>query len=394
MKIKRSILLAATTVLLGACGQLTETANENTGTEESTPVVIGGNWELSGSAAAYGNAQNNAIKLAVERQNASGSINGRDVTYETYDNKSETAEAATGTTYLIDQKDADIIIGPSLTGGTEAEIPIAQENNVPVISATATGDEITLNDQGDVIDYIFRVCFQDSFQGQAMAEYANQQDFDKVAVIKDNSAVYGQNLAKEFTDQYDGEVAVSESYVSGDTDFNSILTNVKNAGVDAIFIAGYYQEAGPIIRQAREMGIDIAILGPDGFGSDDIIGLAGEENWTNVYYAAHFVYSDDSSEQTKEFYKAYNEKYGEDPDMFAALAYDAANLAFDAIDRAGSTSGEAIQKALAETEDYEGVTGTFSIDENHNPIKTAYIQEVQNGEVVDSTAINPDELTE
>ncbi|KAA9234662.1 MULTISPECIES: ABC transporter substrate-binding protein [Aerococcus] len=383
--LKAFVTLGSVMALAGCgSGSLTETTNQSA--ENADEIRIGGNWELSGNVSAYGVVQNNAIKLAVDEKNQAGGLLDKKINYLEYDNKSTTEEAVSGAEKLVDEN-AAVIIGPSTTNNTEATISTVTRAKTPLISATATADNITLDQEGNVLDYIFRICFQDSLQGGSLAEFSNKEGYTKAAIIKDNSSDYGQNLSDEFHKHFDGEVVREESYVAKESDFNSILSNIKNSDAQVIFVAGYYEEAGPIIKQAREMGIDLPILGPDGFGNKEIINLAGEENWDNIYYAAHFVENEDSPQEVKDFLAKYREAYQSEPDMFSALAYDAANLAFDAIERAGTTDGEAVQKALAETKDFTGVTGNFSMDEKHNPSKTVFIQEVKDGQVVGSQAI-------
>lgn len=389
MKFTKGLLVFASATLLAACGAATTTNNEGGSTDEGDTIKIGGNWELSGNVSAYGISQNNGIKIAVAEINEAGGINGKQIEYIEYDNKSTPEEATAGATRLTDVDNVSLILGPATTGSVNAQVPTVTAAATPMITPSATGDAITLDQDGKALEYVFRVCFQDAFQGVALAEFANQKGYTNAAVIMDNGSDYGQNLASEFKDTFAGEIVAEESYVTKDTDFQSILTNIKSTNPEVIFVAGYYEEAGTLIKQAREMGITAPIVGPDGFGNTEIINLAGAENMSDVYYTAHFVNSDNAEEDVKAFTAAYEGEYGSEPDMFAALAYDAAYLAFDAIERAGSADKQAITDALADTKEFDGVTGNFSIDENHNPVKTAFIVELQKGEPVGSTAIDP-----
>ncbi|RPA58925.1 branched-chain amino acid ABC transporter substrate-binding protein [Aerococcus agrisoli] len=393
---KKLITAALSTVfLIAGCSSATTTAtsaandssSSSTSSEASDTVNIGGLWELTGATAAYGVVQDNAVQLAIEERNAAGGIDGKEVVYSSYDNQGAPEEAAAGMSYLIDEGN-DVVLGPATAALTFAAQPIAEKAEVPFVSATTTVDNATINTEtGSVWEYFFRTSFQISFQGSAIAEFANQQGYQTAAVLKDNSTDYGQNLTDIFVESFDGEVVVDESYISGDTDFSSVLTNVKAQNPDVIFIAGYYQEAGPIIKQAREMGIDIAIVGPNGLGNQNIIDLAGAENMTNVYYVAHFVYTEDSPQEVQDFYNAYVEKFGTEPDMFSAVAYDAANMVMDAVDAADSTDSTAIKDAIAATKDFQGIAYDITFDAEHNVSAPAYIQEVVNGEPTDNVTI-------
>ncbi len=312
--------------------------------------------------------------------------------YISVDNKSDATESTTQTARLIDEENISVLVGSDTTGSTEAQIQTATDASVPIVAPAATGDSLTLDSSGNVLEYVFRVPFQDAFQGSVLAEFANQEGYETAAIIQDNSSDYGQNLAAEFDDIFEGEVVGTESYVSGDTDFNSILNNIASKNPDVIFIAGYYTEGGSIVKQAREMGIESAILAPDGFGAEEFVELAGAENVNNFYYTAHYTTGEGATDKTTEFVEAFKAEHGSAPNMFDALGYDAAYLVADAAERAGEDDRQAITDALAETTDFEGVTGTFSFDENHNPVKTAYIIEMENGEEVGSSAVSPEDV--
>ncbi|AMC01696.1 Leucine-, isoleucine-, valine-, threonine-, and alanine-binding protein precursor [Aerococcus viridans] len=393
MKFKKLALTLLSTVTLAACGAATSTSNSGaTNTAGNETFNVGGNFGLSGAFSAYGTAINDGAALAFKEINEDGGVLGKDVNYISVDNKSDATESTTQTARLIDEENISVLVGSDTTGSTEAQIQTATDASVPIVAPAATGDSLTLDSSGNVLDYVFRVPFQDAFQGSVLAEFANQEGYETAAIIQDNSSDYGQNLAAEFDDIFEGEVVGTESYVSGDTDFNSILNNIASKNPDVIFIAGYYTEGGSIVKQAREMGIESAILAPDGFGAEEFVELAGAENVNNFYYTAHYTTGEGATDKTTAFVEAFEAEYGSTPNMFAALGYDAAYLVADAAGRAGEDDRQAITDALAETTDFEGVTGTFSFDENHNPVKTAYIIEMANGEEVGSSAVSPEDV--
>lgn len=394
-----STIFAASIMVAGCSQATTATSTSSTSSSSSNEVStssdtinIGGLWELTGATAAYGVVQDNAVQLAVEQRNEAGGIDGKEVNYQSYDNQGTPEEAATGMTYLIEQGNS-VVLGPATAALTFASQPVAENAQVPFVSATTTVDDATINTEtGEPWEYFYRTSFEISFQGAAIAEFANQNNYETAAVLKDNSTDYGQNLTDIFVENFDGDVIIDESYISGDTDFSSVLTNVKSQNPDVIFIAGYYQEAGPIIKQAREMGIETAIVGPNGLGNQNIIELAGAENMTNVHYVAHFVYTEDADQDVQDFYNAYVEKFGEEPDMFSAVAYDAANMVMDAIDNADTTDPTAIKDAIGDTKEFDGIAYDITFDEDHNVSAPAYIQEVVNGEPTENvTVIEPEE---
>ena len=380
MNMKKLGLGLATALALAGCS-----ASGGSGDK----VKVGGNFEMSGEIAAYGTPMANALNLAVEQKNANGGVLSKQIEALVIDNKSDKTEAASVATKLTSENVAGIV-GPAATGMSLAEVPVVQRAKVPAIFPAATGDDITLDASKNVYEYIFRTCFEDRFQGVAAANQVyTSMNMKKAVVLTDTGNDYSQGLTKSFTETYTGlggTIVANESYASNDTDFTAVLTSVKSKDFDVLYIPGYYKEAGLIIKQAREMGITQPIVGGDGFANDTLVQLAGKENLSNVYYTSHFsVKSEDADVQS--FVKAYTEKYGSAPDTFAALAYDATNLLLQAIERAGSAEPTAVAKALAETKDFKGVTGSFSMGANHTPVKTALMLEFQNGEEVKAETI-------
>ncbi|OYQ67524.1 MULTISPECIES: ABC transporter substrate-binding protein [Aerococcus] len=388
--VKKFGMVMASAMMIVGCGSVTQTSSTATNADDSDTIVVGGNFELTGAVAAYGNDISNGAKLAVEEINANGGVNGKQLTYVEADNKSDSNESAATATRLIDEEGASVIIGPSTTANFEAQVNPAETAKVPFIGPAVTSDGATTDENGDAYDYGFSVAFLNSFQGGAIARFANDKGFQKAAVLQDNSADYGQTLASEFTDAFEGQVVSTESYVSGDSDFSAILTNIKGQNPDVIFIAGYYTEAGTIIKQAREMGIEAAIVGPDGFGSEELSALAGEDNMNDIYYVSHFATGEDAPQAAQDFSADFEETYGKAPDAYAALGYDAVNIYAAAVEAAGTTETTAVAEAIAATTDFEGITGTITMKDDHTPNKTASIQEIQQNEVVGSTAVAPE----
>jgi branched-chain amino acid transport system substrate-binding protein len=376
---KRALIVLLAVVALG----LVLTGCQQGGTDT---VKIGVNMELSGAVATYGQSTVDGIELAIDEVNAAGGIDGKQVELVKYDNKSDAAEATTLATKLMSEDDVACVLGPATSGAFKAEIPVANDNKVPVISGSATADDVTVDASG-VKEYAFRICFNDSYQGTAMANFAYKNlKVKKVVIILDNASDYSKGLAKSFKDTFTevgGTVAAEEAFVAGETDFNAVITKIKDKDFDAIFIPGYYQEAGLIIKQARAQGIDVPIMGADGFDSPTLVELSGAAAANDIYFSNHYSSLDEES-VVVDFIKAFKEKHDKDPDAFNALGYDLAKFACDGIARAGGEGGEALKDALAGTEEFKGVTGTFSVDENHNPVKAVVVIEMQDGKQVSS----------
>ncbi|HCS75225.1 MAG TPA: ethanolamine utilization protein EutJ [Clostridiales bacterium] len=362
------------------------------GANTGNTIRIGVNYELTGKVASYGEDSVQGIELAVEEINAAGGIDGKEIEIVKYDNKSDEALATTLATRLMTQDKVLAVLGPATSGAFKATIPTAIQNKIPVASGSTTADDITVDDNG-VKEYAFRICFSDNYQGTGMANYAiDRLNAAKAVIIVDNSSDYGKGLAEAFTNAFKeggGSIVAQEAYVAGDTNFNSIITKIKGEEFDVIFIPGYYEEAGLIIKQAREQGITVPILGADGFDSPDLAKLAGDEALNDVYYSNHFS-SLDVDPVVQNFIEGFNKKYNEQPGAFHALGYDLAKFVVDSIDRAEKLDGESVKDALAATVDFKGVTGTFTIDENHNPVKDLIVIELVDGKQHSSERLSAD----
>lgn len=353
-------------------------------------VKIGGNFELTGDAAAYGTPMSEAAKLAVKEVNENGGVLDGEVEYVEYDNTSDLTEAASVAQRLASEGVVGIV-GPATTGDSNAQIPVIQEAAVPAILPAATGNGMTLDDNGDVFEYLFRVAFEDAFQGRAAATYVTETlGAQTAALFVDQSTDYATGLEQAFTEEFEalgGQVVTTESFQSGDTDFTASLTSLLSQEFDVLYVPGYYTEVGLLIKQARELGITQPIVGGDGLGNQTLVDLAGASNVNDVYYTAHYSpLSDD--EDLQDFLTKFEEEYGKQADQFAVLSYDATMLLLDAIERAGSADRQAVTDALAATETFKGLTGTFSIDEDHNPVKEVLMLQLTNGEVENVEAVN------
>ena len=353
-------------------------------------VKIGGNFELTGDAAAYGTPMSEAAKLAVKEVNENGGVLGGEVEYVEYDNTSDLTEAASVAQRLASE-DVVGIVGPATTGDSNAQIPVIQEAAVPAILPAATGNGMTLDDNGDVFEYLFRVAFEDAFQGRAAATYVTETlGAQTAALFVDQSTDYATGLEQAFTEEFEalgGQVVTTESFQSGDTDFTASLTSLLSQEFDVLYVPGYYTEVGLLIKQARELGITQPIVGGDGLGNQTLVDLAGASNVNDVYYTAHYSpLSDD--EDLQDFLTKFEEEYGKQADQFAVLSYDATMLLLDAVERAGSADRQAVTDALAATETFDGLTGTFSIDEDHNQVKEVLMLQLTNGEVENVEAVN------
>lgn len=368
-------LLAIATLALVSCGKKADTAASGSGegAVEKSVIKVGVIAPLTGDVAQYGNSTKEGIQLRIDEINAEGGINGKKIELIIEDDKGDIQEAVNAYKKLTAKDKVDIIFGAVTSGPSSAVANLANNDKVPMITPTGTSQDITLDKP-----FVFRTTFTDPFQGAVMGRYAGKKGFKKVAVLTNTSIDYSTGLTKSFKEeaQKAGIELVEEKYTSDDKDFKSILTNVKNANVEAIFIPDYYSTIGLIATQAKELGITAQFLGGDGW--DGV-----QENFAGVTDGALFASqyaSDDTNEIVQNFIKAYTEKYKKEPNLFAALGYDTASILIDALKNSKEINGEIIIEALKAT-NLDLVTGKMTFDANNDPQKTATIIEVKEGKL-------------
>ncbi|HRS65081.1 MAG TPA: ABC transporter substrate-binding protein [Spirochaetia bacterium] len=353
--------------------------------QKTTEIKIGGVGPVSGEAATFGQSTKEGCELAVEEWNKAGGLLGNQIKLIFQDDKGDPTEAATVWTKLISQDKVAAIVGTFMSKCSLAGAPISQANKVPMISPTSTNPKVT-----EVGEYIFRACFIDPFQGAVGAKFAYENlNARTAACIFDVGNDYTKGLSEFFRDKFielGGKIVAFEAHATGATDFKAQLTKIIAAKPDVIYISDYYNDVALIAKQARELGYTGPLVGGDGWDSPDLVKIGGKAV-ENGYFTNHFS-KDDPSPQVQEFVKKYEAKFGKTPDASAALAYDAMVIMLDAIKRAGSTDPEKIRAALAAT-NIQVVSGMISFDKNRNPIKSAVIIAIKDGQQVYQTTVNP-----
>ncbi|BDR57882.1 ABC transporter substrate-binding protein [Xylocopilactobacillus apicola] len=375
-------------VLSGCAAKAKATGNDSKGSE----VLVGVNIELSGSAASYGQATLKGINYAAEQINDSGGIkvNGKQMKLKliTKDDTSNNYQTAMASSNLASSAKVSAIVGPCVSASFAAALPKATEAAVPTVAPAGTADTLTQKKDGSVQPDAFRTCYTDSYQGVILAHYAyNDLKADTVAILGDKTSDYSAGLIKAFKGAYKGKIVDTQYYQAGDKDFNATITKLKNEKFKALFVPGYYNEAGLIIKQARQAGIKAAILGPDGFSDDTLFKLAGKENVTDVYYTNHFDATAPANDKVRPFVNSYKKKFKEEPSGFTALGYDAVFMIKEAMEKRQSTNSIEVAKGLAELKDFEGVTGTMTMDRLHNPKKDVIVVKFNHGVKVSAKAV-------
>ncbi|HBG02619.1 MAG TPA: hypothetical protein DDW87_13815 [Firmicutes bacterium] len=349
-------------------------------------IKVGLITPLTGSVSTFGLSVRNAVVMGVEQINQTGGIKGRPIDLIIYDDKGDATEAANSTRRLIDRDQVALVIGPVITPCVLAAAPIAQDAGIPLMTPTGTGDTIT-----SIGDMIFRAAYKDSFQGETMARFAwENMKLKRVAVIYDVANDYSTGVMNAFRNKFrelGGEIVSLESYATNDNDFSAQLTSIYVRKPDALFIPDYYSAAGPIIMQARQLGIEVPLLGIDGWDSPELAQLAGgyEEGG---YFVNHYS-TDDQTASTQAFIADYEARYGTKPDALAALAYDGILIVKAALEAADSTEPEAIRDAMGTVSNIQGATGTINMDPEGTPVKSVVIIQIQKGHNVLVDKVDP-----
>ena len=338
-------------------------------------IVVGEFASLTGSEATFGINSSNGVELAKQEVNNAGGVLGRKIRIVVEDDQSKPGQPSAAVKKLIASDKAVAIIGEIASSRSLEAAPICQEAKIPMVSPGSTNPRVT-----EVGDYIFRVCFIDPFQGTVMAKFAiDNLKAKKVAILTDVRNDYSVGLTKYFKEYFTthgGQVVSERSFSGGgtDRDFRAQLTAIKAAQPEAIFVPGYYTEAGLIAKQARSLGIKVPLLGGDGWDSPKLSEIGGSAI-DGCYFSTHFS-PKDQNPKVQDFVHKYQAKFNAMPDGMAPLGYDAMMILADAIKTAGTTDGTKVRDALAQIKNYDGVTGKITINEKRNATKSAVVLKV------------------
>lgn len=338
-------------------------------------VKIGLLLPLSGSQSSFGSDAIQGAGLAIEQINSSGGLLGRRVELVTRDTRSEAGTTLLLATEFANDPSVPMVVGEITSLRTLEAARGLLESGKPLISPAATLPEVTTTGE-----YVFRVCYADPRQGQAMARLAGSLNVGRAAILAESDNPYSQSLAKSFRDAFTaggGEI-VAELKFSGSADsLQTALDSLRNAKPEVIFLPSYYEEAARVLQAARQADLDMPFLGGDGWDSTEFLAAAGPAA-DNCYLASHFSYEDGRSE-AKSFIESYQARHGSPPPPLAALTYDAILLAAEAFRKAGSEDPQALCSALASIENFPGVTGSISLTYGRTPRKPVVILRVQDG---------------
>ena len=353
----------------------------------AAPIKIGEFACLTGKDATFGQSQHKGIVLALEEINAAGGVLGRPIEVISEDNQSKAGESATVAKKLLSRDKVVAILGEVTSGRSLEVAPLAQGAKIPMIATGATNAKVTQTG-----NYVFRVCFIDDFQGTVMAKFAlTDLKAKKVATLTSVSSAYSVGLAKVFKETFvagGGTVVAEQKFNEGDKDFRAQLTAIKAAGVDAVFVPGYYTEAALVARQARSLGLTMPLFGGDGWESEKLLEIGGDA-LNGTFYSTHFTPENKDPAVTAFVAKFKARWNNETPDAYAALGYDALQVLVDAIRRTGGTEGPKLREAIAATRNFSGASGVTTLDKDRNASKPATIITIKDGKLAFHKTVAP-----
>ena len=378
-----SLMLAGCLALsLTACGGQSESgagdADSSAPSGDGT-ITLGMIGPLTGSVAVYGTHIENGVKLAIEEINAAGGVTLSDgahqLAVETKDDQGDATECVNAMNALISDG-IQLVVGSATSGCTSAITSIANSEGVVMITPSGTADSLTT-----AMDYVFRTCFRDSFQGELAAQYALDEGYTKVGVVYCSADTYSADLRDAFiaacADRGLDVVAEESVATMTEVDYTNQFNKMVAAGAELVFTPFYYDVMGPyLVPQARSAGFTGVLLGGDGVDSTETTIPDGADLsvYNDVYFVNHYSTELATSDVSKNFIESYEAKYGETPNNFDALAYDAVYVYKAAMEACGASDAASVQAALADTSAaYDSTCGTFSFDETGTPIKNGVL---------------------
>jgi branched-chain amino acid transport system substrate-binding protein len=358
-----------------------------TGQKPNSDIRVGQYGSFTGPQASYGQSIDKGLKLAIDDINHAGGVNGRQIQVFTEDDQSKSDEAATAVSRLITKDNVVAVIGEAASSSSLAGAPICQSAKIPMITPISTNPEVTKKG-----DYIFRMCFIDPYQGEALARYIfDDLKMRRAAILIDAKSDYSNGLAQFFErtfSQLGGTIVVKRSYANGDADFRSALTAIRTAKPEVVFVPGYYTDVGQIALQARDLGITQPLAGGDGWDSPKLLEIGGKA-LDGCFYSNHY-YPSDPAPAVQQFVSRYKKRFGEVPDAFAVLGYDSTMLLADAMKRASTLDPKGIRDALAETRGFQAITGTITFDADRNPKdKKLIVVGISRGKITFKGVVDP-----
>lgn len=347
---------------------------ENGPTVTGDTIRIGLVASLNGASKPWGEDCKSGAQLAIDEANAAGGINGKKIELVIEDSNSQPQDGRVAAQKLVSEG-VICVLGEVASGITRPMTDVTYAAGVPQVAIGATAVDIT-KQYGNV----FRVCYNDDFQGPVMAKYAyDELKARSVAVMTDNKLPYSQGLSESFKAAFEklgGTIVSEEFYEQGNAQFTGQITNLKSKNPDGIFLSGYFNEVGPIAKQLRQNGVNVPLFGGDGWDSSELINSGGEAIVGGVF-CNHYT-STENRPEVKDFLAKWKTKYGGQPGTtMGALTFDAANLVIQALRNCSELSAKELITQIDQVENFNGVTGMITLKgQNGDPLKSALVVKV------------------
>ena len=373
---KLSFILAVVLIALFSFGAYAEIDTEN-------PIKIGYVGALSGDTALWGQAGLNGLELTAKQINEEGGILGREVEIIGLDGKGVSDDSVSAYKRLVEEYGVVAVVGTNFSSCNIPIAAVADELQVPVIATAASNELVTVDAEGNLHPYSFRLCFIDSYMGLLAGSYAyNELGLRTCAVIEDITDSYSTSVGDFMVDTFTslgGELVASEEAQNGDNDFRAQLTKIAAKQPDVLFVPWNYENVALIAQQAREVGITSVLFGADGWDTTELTELANGA-LEGCYYVSRPGFNLPEAAAYGEIYAA---EYNVALETECLYGNDGLKWIQYAIETAGTDDPTAIRDALEATESFDGLLGHMSINpENHNPSRDAAIFKVENDEVV------------
>lgn len=355
-------------------------------------IKIGEIATVTGDFAAYGVAEVESVKMAVNEINAAGGILGKKVELIMYDCRTRNEDMVNAARRLVQQDKVTAVIGPSGSGLCIAASPIFNQGKVSHLGTLPTNPKVTVDEKGKVKPYNFRICFLDPYQGKMLAVFASRDLKAKTAaILYDVASDYSHGLREFFKKNFaaaGGKVIADEGHRGEDVDFRAQLTKIKLSNPDVLVFPTMGKCLPLAVKQAREMGMTQPIIGGDGYG-DFMWEIAGKEAMKNTFWVSHV---DKADPRLQQFFAKYKKQTGTECQEFmnAVMAYDCVYWLKDAIERAGTDNPVKVRAALEKTKNLKLMHATLTMDEFHDPKdKDGIILEAKDGKAVFYKVIKP-----
>lgn len=370
------VITAMLATFAAGCGNSTKSTSDSPDAKPTTDgeILIGVSAAITGPAPLDGERTMQGINLAIEEINSQGGVLGKALKIVVEDDQNTSNIAVNVVNKLVSNKDIVAVLGPHRSANAMATEQIFADAKMPFLTGASSPNLVTKIDN----PYFFRIRGSDTFVGNIIAKFALEElKATKIGVIYNNDdyGTGGRDVVKDYLNSNGCPPVILEGHNTGDMDMSGAITKCKEAGVDCLIVYTHDPEAAILTRQLNELGLDVPIVGPTTFTLPTYLSLVNAEETKGIYSVTDFV-SNNPEPLALNFQEAFYDKYGVNPDLFAACYYQGVYVLKDAIERAEEISKEAVRDALAETKDLPSVYGDLYANEDGELVHSAVVAEI------------------